>query len=41
MALDIGSLIDGAIREDMAQRQSNIASQSACHRAGGAAARPD
>ena len=28
MALDIGSLIDGAIREDMAQRQSNIASQT-------------
>jgi curved DNA-binding protein CbpA len=28
MSLDIGTLIDGAIREDMAQRQSNIASQT-------------
>ena len=28
MSLDIGTLIDGAIRDDMAQRQSNIASQT-------------
>jgi curved DNA-binding protein CbpA len=28
MSLDIGTLIDGAIREDMTQRQSNIANQT-------------